>query len=127
MFRHKKKERESMATLYECTTCGGKVSENAKVCPHCGEDGGASDLKAKEFLNINTKSRLTSLILTLLIGPLGLMYSSILWGAILTIIAFLGAPTVVVPLGVWILSILLGDSFTYNHNKRIQSQAQFVS
>lgn len=26
-----------MAKLYECETCAGKVSENAKACPHCGE------------------------------------------------------------------------------------------
>jgi len=115
-----------MATLYECTTCGGKVSENAKACPHCGEDGGASELQAKEVVGGESKSRITSFILTVLIGPLGLLYSSVLWGVVLTIIAIAGAPTVVVPVGVWILSILLGDSFTYNHNKKIRAQAKFI-
>lgn len=28
-----------MGTIYQCKTCGGKVSKNAKVCPHCGETG----------------------------------------------------------------------------------------
>ncbi len=111
-----------MAQLYECTTCGGKVSENAKVCPHCGEDGGASELKADQLLKDSSKSRITSFILTVLIGPLGLMYSSVLWGAVLTIIAVAGAATVVVPVVVWVLSILLGDSFTYNHNKKLEAR-----
>ena len=26
-----------MAELITCPTCGGKISSNAAVCPHCGE------------------------------------------------------------------------------------------
>ena len=27
----------SNTQLINCTVCGGKVSKNAKACPHCGE------------------------------------------------------------------------------------------
>ena len=108
-------------------TCGGKVSKSAKVCPHCGEDGGASELHKKEFVGTEKKSRIVSLLLTLVLGPLGLMYSSVLWGAVLLIVAILGAATVAVPAFIWVLSILLGDSFTYNHNQKIEKQAKFLS
>ena len=115
-----------MATLYECTTCGGKVSENAKVCPHCGEDGGAGQAHAEEFVNSESKSRITSFILTLLLGPLGLLYSSVVWGIVLTVIAIVGAVTIAVPVFIWFLSIIMGDSFTHNYNKKIKSKANLI-
>ena len=105
-----------MATLYECETCGGKVSGNAKVCPHCGEDGGVN----AELLKSESKSRMTSFILTLLFGPIGLLYSSVLWGVILTLAAIVGIGTVIVPVAIWIISILMGDSLTYKHNQKIK-------
>ena len=30
-------EEKNMAELITCPTCGGKISSNAAVCPHCGE------------------------------------------------------------------------------------------
>ena len=105
-----------VATLYECETCGGKVSGNAKVCPHCGEDGGLS----AELLKSESKSRITSFVLTLLFGPIGLLYSSVLWGVILTLVAIVGATTIIIPVIIWIISILMGDSLTYGHNKKIK-------
>lgn len=115
-----------MAKLYECTTCGGKVSGNAKVCPHCGEDGGASEEKKKNYVTHESKSRTVSFILTLLLGPLGLLYSNVVWGVIFTIIAIMGAVTIVVPAVIWVLSILLGDSFTYSYNQKIKQKADIL-
>lgn len=123
----KEKKNPLNPNLMECITCGGLVSKSAKSCPHCGEDGGASEENAKLFQESESKSRIVSFILTVLIGPLGLMYSSVLWGAVLLIIAILGATTIVLPVGVWVLSILLGDSFTYNHNQKIKKQAKFIN
>jgi hypothetical protein len=38
-----------MSNLINCNTCKGKVSSNAKVCPHCGEpDFDYSKIKAKQ-------------------------------------------------------------------------------
>jgi len=115
-----------MSELMECKTCGGKLSSSATSCPHCGEDGGAAKVKSAEFIEIESKSRIISLILTILLGPLGLMYSSVLWGVILLIVALVGAPTLFIPAGVWIVSIIAGDSATYNHNIKIEKQAKIV-
>ena len=71
-------------------------------------------------MNINKKSRLASLLLTLLLGPLGLMYSSVIGGLILLVIAIFTIPTVFGPLICWGLAIIIGDSATYKHNKSIE-------
>jgi hypothetical protein len=71
-------------------------------------------------MNLNKKSRLVSLILTLLLGPLGLMYSSVIGGLILLVIAILSAPTLVGPLVCWFLAVVIGDSATHKHNKSIE-------
>ena len=71
-------------------------------------------------MNLNKKSRLASLVLTLLLGPLGLMYSSKFAGLILLIIAIFTIPTIFGPLICWGLAIILGDSATHKHNKSIE-------
>jgi hypothetical protein len=68
---------------------------------------------------MNKKSRTTSFLLTLLLGPLGLLYASLGWGLILLIVAVLLAPTIVVPLFCWVLSIALGDHIVHRHNQGI--------
>lgn len=65
------------------------------------------------------KSRLFSLILTVLLGPLGLLYSSIAGGIILTVVAVVTAPTIFGPVGCWMLSIAWGDHAAHKHNKGI--------
>ena len=71
-------------------------------------------------MNLNRKSRFVSFILTLLLGPLGLMYSSFVAGAVLIIIAIATAPTLIGPVVCWVLSVLIGDSATYKHNRNIE-------
>lgn len=68
-------------------------------------------------MNITEKSRGTSFLLTLLFGPLGLLYSSIAGGLILTVIALASAVTIVGPIICWVLAILIGDHLTHKHNK----------
>lgn len=71
-------------------------------------------------MNLSEKSRTVSFLLTLLFGPLGLLYSSIAGGIILIIVAVASAPTVIGPIVCWVLAILIGDHCTYKHNKGIR-------
>jgi uncharacterized membrane protein YvbJ len=116
-----------MSKLMECKTCGGKLSKSAKTCPHCGEDGGASERGAESYIETESKSRIVSFILTVLLGPLGLLYSSVVWGLVLTVIAIISYATLIVPAAIWVIAILAGDSATYNHNQKIKKQAKFIN
>ena len=70
-------------------------------------------------MNLTKKSRLTSFVLTLLLGPLGLLYGSAAGGVILIILALVSAPTIIGPVICWVLAIAIGDSSVYKHNKGI--------
>ena len=72
-------------------------------------------------MNLNQKSRLVSLLLTVFFGPLGLFYSSVAAGLVLCIIAFASFATVIGPVICWILAIAIGDHCTYKHNKNIDN------
>ena len=77
-------------------------------------------------MNLNPKSRLVSLVLTVLLGPLGLFYSSVVGGLILCVIAFVSLATVIGPVICWILAIAIGDHCTYKHNKNIDNIKSLV-
>lgn len=85
-------------------------------------------MTAEEYVRETGKSRVTSFVLTLLFGPLGLLYSSVVGGIIMIILAItLGAATAGVgAIIIWIASIIMGDSFTYNYNKRLLAQSNFM-
>jgi hypothetical protein len=68
---------------------------------------------------INRKSRTTSFLLTLLLGPLGLLYASPVAGIILLVVAIATAPTVVGPVACWVLAIAWGDHAAYHTNKNV--------
>ena len=71
-------------------------------------------------MNLNEKSRMTSFILTVFFGPLGLLYTSVIGGLVLTIIAMVTFPTIYGPLICWFLAILIGDSAAHSHNKGVR-------
>lgn len=85
-------------------------------------------MTAEEYVRETGKSRIISFLLTLLLGPLGLLYSSVIGGVIMIILAIsLGAVTAGAgAIVIWILSIIMGDSFTYNYNKRLLAQSNFM-
>jgi len=70
-------------------------------------------------MNLIKKSRTTSFLLTLFLGPLGLLYSSVVGGLILIVIAIASASTIIGPFVCWILAIPIGDHCTLKHNKNI--------
>lgn len=78
-------------------------------------------------MNLNKKSRLASLLLTVLLGPLGLMYSSVVGGFILLVIAILTIPTVFGPLICWGLAVIIGDGATHKHNKSVEKFEQLMT
>lgn len=73
------------------------------------------------------KSRLVSFLLTILFGPLGLLYSSIAGGLILTLIAVVFHWTIFIPILCWLLAIILGDSLTYRYNKNAELLVKTLS
>ena len=70
-------------------------------------------------MSVSPKSYWASFFLTLFLGPLGLLYSSIAGGLILLIVAIVTALTVFVPIICWVISIPLGLYTTYRHNKGV--------
>lgn len=71
-------------------------------------------------MNINEKSRGVSFLLTLFFGPLGLLYSSVVGGIILIVLAIASAATVIGPIICWILAIAIGDHATHKHNLNVR-------
>lgn len=71
-------------------------------------------------MNLRKKSQFAGIVLTVLFGPLGLIYSSSVWGVVLLVIAFLTAPTIIVPLLIWLVCIPIGIIAVANHNDSVK-------
>ena len=71
-------------------------------------------------MNLAPKSRTTSAVLTILLGPLGLLYASPGAAVLLIIVALVSAPTVIGPLLCWIGAIAWGDHATQRHNESLE-------
>lgn len=74
-------------------------------------------------MNLTKKSRLISLLLTSLFGPLGVLYSSIAGALLLVLLAIITAPFGGWLL-VWLLAIGVGDHCTYKHNQSVDLLAK---
>lgn len=72
-------------------------------------------------MNVIKKSQAASLVCTLFLGPLGLLYSSVLGGIVLTIIAVATAGTIIGPILCWPISILAGALSVRSHNKNVDT------
>lgn len=70
-------------------------------------------------MNLNKKSRPVSLILTILFGPIGLLYSSVVGGILLTIAALAFYWTIIIPVACWIFAIAWGDHAAHRHNRSV--------
>jgi len=77
-------------------------------------------------VNIQKKSRSTSLMLTLILGPLGLFYSSTAAAIILCVIAIMGAFTIILPIICWLIAIFIGDSAVHKHNKNVDELKDLI-
>ncbi len=72
-------------------------------------------------MNLVQESRVMSFLLTFLLGPVGLLYSTPVWGIVLTVIFVLSISTVIVPIIIYLLSWGLGDYYTATHNENIEA------
>ena len=71
-------------------------------------------------MNVTEKSRTASLLLTILLGPLGALYGSLVGGVILIALAIISAPTVIGPVVCWIIAIFVSDSGVVKHNEGVK-------
>lgn len=67
--------------------------------------------------SVKYKSRATSFFLTFFLGPLGLFYVSPAAAIIVLILFLVTASTVVVPVLLWIASMVISDSMCESHNR----------
>ena len=65
------------------------------------------------------KNKTTQIILVLLLGPLGLVYSSAGVGILLTVIAIATIPTGFIPVVCWILAFVIGWQSVEKHNNAV--------
>lgn len=70
-------------------------------------------------MNLTKKSVTAAFFLTLLLGPLGLLYSSIVGAIILGVIAVLTAPSIIGPIICWVISIIVGMYSANKHNEGV--------
>ena len=112
--------------LTVCKGCEREISRAVKQCIHCGEEHSLAEENKipktqdeLEYIKLMKKSREASFLLTLFFGPLGMLYSNVVIGAIMILITLALAWTIVVPIIMWILSMILGDSYVISYNRKL--------
>ncbi len=75
------------------------------------------------YVKTHSKSTGLGFVLTLLLGPLGLFYSSWVAALILSVIAITSALTVIGPIICWILSIIINFFAVSKHNEKVKAAA----
>ena len=77
-------------------------------------------------MNLNKKSKSTAFWLSFLLGPLGVMYGSILSGFILLVLTIATAGTVILPLMFWVGGWFVAMSAVDKHNDNIDQFIQLM-
>lgn len=75
-------------------------------------------------MNLNKKSKTTAFLLAFLLGPLGVMYGSLLSGFILLVLTIVTASTVILPLIFWVGGWFVSMSAVGKHNDNIDQLIQ---
>lgn len=88
--------------------------------------------KIKNYVDTNGKSMGVAVFLALVLGPIGLLYASVLGGIILSLGVFIAAfnspqAASVIGIGAWLLSLLLAPALVYDKNKAIRAQAELMT
>ncbi len=92
---------------------------------HSGNERSARQQRIDNHLKKNRKSTFLALVLTILLGPLGLMYVSVVGGAVFLILAILlGFPLVLL---VWVLTVLFAPFLTMAHNRKMHTYAELIA
>jgi ABC-type transport system involved in multi-copper enzyme maturation permease subunit len=79
------------------------------------------------YVAAHGKSKGVSLVLTILFGPLGLLYTRWLAALILLVLSISLFTTVIVPVLCWIISIIMGHSGVDQYNQRLQATADLMA
>jgi hypothetical protein len=80
--------------------------------------------EVENYIKLHSKSQTSGFLLTLLFGPLGLLYSSVIGGVILLVIAVVAAATIIVPVICWLISIVLSFAFISDFNAKIAAEVK---
>lgn len=78
------------------------------------------------YISAHSKSQLIGFFLTLLLGPLGLFYSSWIAALILCVIAIVSATTVIGPIVCWVLSMIISFVTVSSHNDKVKATAKLL-
>ena len=78
----------------------------------------------KKYIRAHSKDQGIGIILTILLGPIGLLYASTAAGVVMTLIALATFPTVVGPVACWGLSVILGIDAISSHNRRVKAAVE---
>lgn len=78
----------------------------------------------QRYIETHSKSQILGFILTLLLGPLGLFYSSWVAALILSVIAISSAVSIIGPVLCWLLAILISFFAVSKHNDKVKAAAE---
>lgn len=78
----------------------------------------------QRYIDTHSKSQGLGFILTLILGPLGLFYSSWVAALILCVIAIASAATIIGPIICWLLAILISFAAVSKHNEKVKAAAE---
>ena len=79
------------------------------------------------YIEVHSKSKMDVFLLTLFLGPLGLLYASWIGALILGALAILTASTILGPILCWLLSIPVGIEAVNNYNAKVEIDAAMLS
>lgn len=78
-------------------------------------------------MDLSKKSRGTSLVLTFLFGPLGLLYSSFFAAVIMAVVIWVTFALIVIPLFCWLFCMFLGDYYVQKHNTNVDKLTRLLA
>lgn len=78
------------------------------------------------YIRTHSKSQIAGFLLTLILGPLGLFYSSWVAALILCVIAIVSAASIIGPIICWLLAILISFGAVSSHNEKVRATANLA-
>lgn len=122
--------------LMVCGECNHEYSDQADSCPHCGAPNPAvrasaerdREKRVRDYVEENRKSLVAAILITVLLGPLGYLYVSVVGGAFAILLA-LGVASFAPPLlvFVWGLCVLAAPFEVIGQNRRLQKKAELIA
>lgn len=79
-----------------------------------------------KYVKAHSKSHFINAILTVVLGPLGLLYTNWVAAIILGLIAFVTLSSILVPLVCWLLAIIIGVFSVIKHNRKVLASAELA-